>query len=219
MYWRAKLDDIQIKKCMKQAKSLKTIETLKQELYASDLQNAELREVLDSELSSEIDTFENGKYNDDVRACVYELLSLSVGVCNIAPVILCVLKNMAHKSVSRLPKHASTCKMILKALIVVQAQLGEELSQTSGFNTLQTDGTTKFGKHYATYDVSSAGLSYTLGVQHVFSGSAQNTLETFEEILDDIDCVQQALGKDAVSSKIIAKIKNTMSEALSGKAF
>ena len=59
MYWRAKLDDVQIKKCMKQAKSLKTIETLKQELYALDLQNAELREVLDSELSSEINTFEN----------------------------------------------------------------------------------------------------------------------------------------------------------------
>ena len=46
----------------------------------------------------------------------------------------------------------------------------------------------------------------------MFSGSAQNTLETFEEILDDIDCVQQALGKDTVLSKIIAKIKNTMSD-------
>ena len=33
-----------------------------------------------------------------------------------------------------------------------------------------------------------------------------------EEILDDIDCVQQALGKDTASSKIIAKIKNTMSD-------
>ena len=97
---------------MKQAKSHKTIKTLKQKLYALDLQNAELREVLDSELTSEINTFENGKYNDDVQACVYELLSLNVGVRNIAPVILCVLKNMAHKSVSCLPKHASTCKMI-----------------------------------------------------------------------------------------------------------
>ena len=84
----------------------------------------------------------------------------------------------------------------------------------------QTDGTTKFGKHYAAYDISSAEFSYTLGVRHVFSGSAQNTLETFEEILDDIDCVQQALGKDAASSKIIAKIKNTMSDRHSAeKAF
>ena len=96
--------------------------------------------------------------------------------------------------------------MILEALIVVQAQLGEELSQISGFTILQTDGTTKFGKHYITNDVNnSSGCSYSLGVQHAFSGCAKNTLETFEEILDDIDCVQQALGKDSASSKIVAR--------------
>ena len=89
---------------------------------------------------------------------MYKLLSLNVGVRNIAPVILCVLKNIAHESVTRLPKHTLTCKMILEALTVVQAQLGE-LSQTSEFTTLQTDGTTTFGKHYATYDINSTGFS------------------------------------------------------------
>ena len=68
-------------------------------------------------------------------------------------------KNVVRKSVTCLPKHTLTCKMILEALIVVQAQLREELSHTSGFTTLQTDGTTKFVKHYATYDVNSAGFS------------------------------------------------------------
>ena len=62
------------------------------------------------------------------------------------------------------------------------------------------------------YDINSAGFSYSLGVWHVFSVSAKNTLETFEEILDDIDCVQQALVKDAASSKIVAKSKNTITE-------
>ena len=46
-------------------------------------------------------------------------------------------------------------------------------------------------------------VAQDLGVRHVFSESAQNTLETFEEILDDIDYLQQTLGKDAVLSKII----------------
>ena len=86
------------------------------------------------------------------------------------------------------------------------------MSQTSEFTTLQTDGPTKFGKHYATYDINNAVFSYSLGVLHVLSGSAKNTLETFEEILDNIDCAQQALIKDAASSKIVAKSKNTMSE-------
>ena len=83
-----------------------------------------------------------------------------------------------------------------------------------GYSTLQTDGTTKFGEHYATYDVrtSEAETAYTLGLRHVFSGSAQNTLDTLKEILDDIDSVQLALGKNAVSTKIISKLKNTMSD-------
>ena len=125
-----------------------------------------------------------------------------------------MLTKIAHKSVSRLPSYGLTCQMILESLTLVQAQLAEKLSQTDGYSTLQTDGTTKFGEHYATYDVrtSEAETAYTLGVRHVFSGSAQNTLDTLKEILDDIDSVQLALGKNAVSTKIISKLKNTMSD-------
>lgn len=46
----------------------------------------------------------------------------------------------------------------------------------------------------------------------MFSGSANDTLETFKEILSDIDSVQLSLGREAVSSQIISKIKNTMSD-------
>ena len=35
------------------------------------------------------------------------------------------------------------------------------------------DGTTKFGKHYVTYDTNGAGFSYSLDVRHMFSGSTQ----------------------------------------------
>ena len=101
-----------------------------------------------------------------MKACVYELLSLNVGVRNVAPIIRCVLKNIAHKSVSRLPSYGLTCQMILESLTVVQAQLGEKLSQTLGYSTLQTDGTTKFGEHYATYDarISEDKIAYCLGL-------------------------------------------------------
>ena len=50
------------------------------------------------------------------------------------------------------------------------------------------------------------------GIRHVFSESAKNTLDTFTEILDDIYSVQLALGKECASSKIVAKIRNTMSD-------
>ena len=159
---------------------------------------------------SDISTFEHGKYTDDVRACVYELLCLNVGIRNVALTIRCVLKNVAHKSVLRLPSYGLTCQMMVESLAVVQAQLGDSLSN---YCTLQTDGTTKFGDHYATYDISTFdSTTYSLGMRHVFCGSAHNSLETFKEILTDLDDVNSAFGKEAVSSKSLLKIKNTMSD-------
>ena len=214
-YWRMRVGEVNHQTSAKKAELRQEMESLKKKFSSLDSDNAEMSETLESILSSkEITTFESGRYTDDVRACVYELLSLNVGVRNIAPVIRCVLNNVAHKSVGRLPSYGLTCQMILESLTIVQAQLGEKLSQTVGYNTLQTDGTTKFGEHYATYDVrtSETEISYTLGLRHVFSGSAQDTLETLKEILDDIDSVQLALGENAVSAKVVAKIKNTMSD-------
>ena len=94
-----------------------------------------------------------GKYTDDIQACIYELLSLNVGVRNIGPTIYCVLKNLAKNSASRSPSHNLTCQMILESLIIVQAQLGDELTSTKMYSNLQTDRTTKFGDHFDTYDV------------------------------------------------------------------
>lgn len=100
--------------------------------------------------------------------------------------------------------------MMLESLAVAQAQLGDSLSD---YCTLQTDGTTKFGEHYAAYDIRTTDCTtYSLGMHHVFSGSASNSLETFKEILTDLDDINAALGKEAVSSKILLKIKNTMSD-------
>ena len=156
--------------------------------------NAEMAETLQSILKdTEVRTFEGGRYTDNVRACIYELLSLNVGVHNIAPIIRCVLGYLMHKSVSRLPSYGLTCQMILESLTVAQAQLGDELLQAPGSATLQTDGTTKFGEHFSTYDIrTEKAITYTLGIRHVFQDLLK--IRTFKEILSDIDGVQQALG-------------------------
>ena len=92
-------------------------------------------------------------------------------------------------------------------------------SDVGSFNTIQTDGTTKFGDHFITYDIATPQTSYMLGLRHVFSGSAQNTLETFKEILDDLDAVQEALGRHAVSAKIVQALKkHYVRQTLSSKA-
>lgn len=213
-YWEGRFTNAKQQRKEKNSQLQHEIKQLKREISNLDLNNAELHEELESVMAcDEIVTFEGGKYTDDVRACVYELLALNVGVRNVRTIIQCVLKNMAHKSVGRLPSHGLTCQMIVESLTVAQAQLGEELLK-SDYLTLQTDGTTKYGDHFATYDVnfSQDEQPFTLGLRHVFSGSAIDTLDTFKEILEDINNVQKAIGKDAVSSEIVAKIKNTMSD-------
>ena len=214
MYWKRRVAEIDAQRKTVTKSQHDYIEQLKKELYCLESNNAEMAETLESILQdTEVNTFEGGRYTDNVRACIYELLSLNVGVRNVAPIIRCVLRCLTHKSVSRLPSYGLTCQMILESLTVAQAQLGDELSQISGSTTLQTDGTTKFGEHFSTYDIrTKEAITYTLGIRHVFSGSAKNTLETFQEILSDIDSVQQALGGNARSAEIVTKLKNTMSD-------
>ena len=67
--------------------------------------------------------------------------------------------------------------------------------------TIQTDSSTKYGNHFATFDIATTDGSYTLGIHLVFSGSAQNTLETLKEILDDLDMVHKQMGQDKFRQK------------------
>ena len=61
---------------------------------------------------------------------------------------------MVHKSAEQLPCRPTLRDMMIEPLTVVQAQLCEELTREEiNYHTLQTDGTTKCGKHFATYDI------------------------------------------------------------------
>ena len=99
--------------------------------------------------------------------------------------------------------------MMIESLTVAQAQLGEKLTEDheSDFFTLHTDGTTKHGEHFGTYDITTEDGTYHLGLRHVFSGSAQTTLDTFLEILDDLDTVCNEADGTSVSNTIMYKIK------------
>ena len=187
---------------------------LHEEISQLEHENLDLQETVEELLSTEdIITYHQGKYTDDVRACCYELLSLNVGVRNVKAVISTVLKNITHKSVERLPCQTTLCDMMVESLTVAQAQLGEELTREEcNYHTLQTDGTTKYGDHFATYDIATNETIYHLGLRQIFSGSAQNTLETLTEILEDLNVVSKELGGNSVSESILLKIKNTMSD-------
>ena len=219
-YWKSKCDNV------KQSSEEELIDVLvsgeemevklTSNIYRLEQENVDLQEVVQELMASNeenIMNFQGGKYIDDIRECCFELLSLNVGIRNIKHVINTVLKNIAHKSVDRLPSQTTLCNMMLECLTLAQAQLGEELTrEDADCYTLQTDGTSKYGDHFGTYDVATDETTYHLGLRQVFSGSAQTTLDTFIEILDDLDAVSCTLGSSKVSDKILTKLKNTMSD-------
>ena len=123
------------------------------------------------------------------------------------------MRHIVHQPIGCLPSHTVLCRMMLEGLSLSEIQLGEKLSKDDMQNfTIQTDGTTKHGNHFATFDIATKDGSYTMGIHLAFSGSAQNTLETLKEILDNLDMVHKQMGQDNVSSKIISKLKNTISD-------
>ena len=134
-------------------------------------------------------TFHKGAFTDDVRVCCLELLSMNVGIKNVDPVIRSVITNLVHRSIGRLPSHTALCRMMLEGLSLSEMQLGETLSKEGTENlTIQSDGTTKYGDHFATFDIVTEDKSYTLEIRLVFSGSAKNTLEVLNEILERSPC-------------------------------
>ena len=61
----------------------------------------------------------------------------------------------------------------------------EEVSKQDNL-TLHSDGTTKFGLHYGSFQVSAEETVYTLGLSEMLTGSAEKTLDTLKQILNDI---------------------------------
>ena len=78
--------------------------------------------------------------------------------------------------------------------------------------TLHTDGTSKFGKHYRTYDlVTDQGQTLTAGIREVSSGDAKTQLNVLLNIFSEIDKSLKS-SEENVSNKIISSIKNIMSD-------
>ena len=151
-------------------------------------------------------------YLDNVRQRCLELLSLNVGIRQVEPVIRSVLKNIAGYEVNNLPQTGTLVRMYSEMKGLACQQVAEELSETTCL-TLHSDGTSKFGQHYGSFQISAwfadgRSSAYTLGLSEMVTGSAEKTLDVLKQILDDIELVA---GKSACK-KLLTNIKSTMSD-------
>ena len=147
------------------------------------------------------------KYLDNIRACCIELLSLNVGINNVEPVIRSVLKHIASFEIKELPHPTTLTRMYSEMKGLACQQLNEELKKGDNL-TLHSDGTSKYGQHFYSFQLSTPDSTYSLGLTEMLSGSATQVLSTFQQILYDLELTSQS----GSSHVILSKIKNAMSD-------
>ena len=97
--------------------------------------------------------------------------------------------------------------MAIESNGVAQYQIASDLSGNCTNMTLHSDGTTKHGRSYTTFDViNEQGKSLVCGLQDVRAADAQSQLDLFCEILDDVSsCLAN---KNEITNKTFINIKN-----------
>ena len=77
--------------------------------------------------SKKIVTFKDGKYTDDVRLCVMELLSQNVAILQVEPVVRAVLK-LCKMDCEWFPQHTQINEMLIESQSLSQVQLADTLT-------------------------------------------------------------------------------------------
>lgn len=151
------------------------------ELKVDDLQS----QLEEGEKSPFICTMAGGQYTDEIRKCCLELLSLNVGVWNVGHVIRSVLAVVGLKA-ERLPRVGLLSQMLVELKQVSSIQVEEGVTGV-GPTTLHSDGMTKFGKKFGSFQIATASEMFTVGVVDMKCGTAQHTLDKLKEVLVDVE--------------------------------
>ena len=155
------------------------ISELKQQISILENEKCEVEEKLSSYMEGLMKTKENGHYNDTVRATYQDLVMMGVGINNIEKVVRTVLTNFTNMNIKRLTKATFARLMYTESRRLSQLQVAESLLKDydSSCRTLHTDGTSKFGKHYGTYDVvTDQGQTLIAGIREVSSSDTETQL-------------------------------------------
>ena len=160
--------------------------------------------------------FKDGKYVDEIRMVYEDLLCMGVSTRNIEGVIRSVLKTVGI-NVGRLPKETFAKYMLFEARALAQLQVADELSENwdTENRTLHTDGTSKKGRSFITYDiVKDDGKCLIAGLREVGGGDSSTQLKVLENVLADVsDMFDSFAGEDSnILNKAVKSIKNVMSD-------
>ena len=186
-------------------------------------ENKDLNGLIALLQDDEIVTFQDGKYCNDVREVIMELLSLNVSMGKVNDVIKVVLAKLAKKNVNRLPSSGLKSRLMSEALIIAQLHVADEMlssTEKDAGNCLHGDGTSKYHRNYQNFQVTTtSGKTLSFGLTEMAGGDAASTLQCLTETIDDICDVLDESDKEFNYSKLICSFKTTMSDLGSCKSF
>ncbi|WAQ97354.1 LOW QUALITY PROTEIN: hypothetical protein MAR_030044 [Mya arenaria] len=142
-------------------------------------------------------------YDLKLHLCIYSLLDNHVAYQNVGAVI-----ENSTKPPNKLPAISTIQNWSLERGILARKQIVGTAVDTVN-TTLHTDEASKYGSKWgalATRD--SEGNNTFLGLRDMATKSSHDTLETFKNILSDIDSV--CSNNESPAQKIICYIRNTM---------
>ena len=139
------------------------ISKLKEESKELREENARLIDKINDEDSRKVNFYSEGKYSDDLRICIMELLTYNIGILKIEPVLQSVFK-LLNVECDKLPKRTTINEILIESRSLAHTQIADVLTASTN-NTLHSDGTTKYGHKYQSYQVSTENGSLTLGLQ------------------------------------------------------
>ena len=183
--------------------------------------NKELQQLTCLLEDETISTFEDGKYIDEVREVIMDLLAMNVSMSKVNEVIRTVLKKLTGKSLSRLPSKAVHSRLLVEAKHLADVQLGRAMleeadpSQVVG-NTLHGDGTTKYHRHYQDFEITTPPCqTYSMGLLELGKSDTEAIMDSFKyrvkEIAQALSSGENLTVEDKVA-ELVTSIKNTMSD-------
>ncbi|KAJ8307728.1 hypothetical protein KUTeg_014723 [Tegillarca granosa] len=175
-------------------------------------ENDYLRNILND--NEELLVFDDsvGQFRPELVQCIMNLQDCMVSTADIGKVIKTVCSVLCSRVPNRLPSETTIHRINDMKLSVSLKQISQ-ISEKKNL-TLYSDETSKFGKSFEVFAVTDEDkTSYLLGLREMYSKRADSVLDTFKEVLNDINVTcNDITDTDSAGYKLLTNIKNTMSD-------
>lgn len=181
-----------------------------------ETENETLKERIEDlvDNTTQLETFSRNKYNDNIRQCYTDLLSMGVSVGKCESVVRSVLDNLTNTTVGRLSSKTTASLLQVEAQMLSEQQ-ALDLILSHEDSTLHTDNTKKKGREYAGVQVSVQSENPVfLDIVEMVSGSTESVLDALKLTLSYLaeNVASTTEEKSLLEVKLLFALKNIMTD-------